>query len=184
MHRRPGKGGTREREAHSVLLFLPLEGQSRATRRVTCSSELMHGSPLGLKGTKRATSVNVQLLRLQRDLRTGSVSRDICESPLRALQPQKWHVYRSGTFGAAWVQSVARDSPNGSPWQVERTPGQGTFVGAKLTMVVSGYNAVCVLKNETGAKTFSPYSAWAKMAPLGSELLRWEAPGLPLRGAQ
>ena len=29
------------------------------------------------EGTKRATSVNVQLLRLQKDLRTGSISRDI-----------------------------------------------------------------------------------------------------------
>ena len=33
------------------------------------------------EGTKRATSVNVQLLRLQKDLRTGSISRDIVNFP-------------------------------------------------------------------------------------------------------
>ena len=32
------------------------------------------------EGAKRATSVNVQLLRLQKDLRTGSISRDIIGS--------------------------------------------------------------------------------------------------------
>ena len=33
------------------------------------------------EGTKRATSVNVQLLRLQKDLRTGSTSRDVVNFP-------------------------------------------------------------------------------------------------------
>ena len=33
-----------------------------------------------LEGTKRATSVNVQLLSLQQDLRTGSISRDLFHS--------------------------------------------------------------------------------------------------------
>ena len=51
------------------------------------------------EGIKRATSVNVQLLCLQRDLRTGSIWRDI-EFPLRDLLGQKWNVDGSSTFGA------------------------------------------------------------------------------------
>ena len=54
------------------------------------------------EGTKRATSVNVQLLCLQKDLPTGSILQDICEFPLRALQAQKWRVHRSRTFGGIW----------------------------------------------------------------------------------
>ena len=54
------------------------------------------------EGTKRAASVNVQLPCLRKDLRMGSISRDI-EFSLRALQSQKWHVSGSRTFGAAWV---------------------------------------------------------------------------------
>ena len=53
------------------------------------------------EGTKRATSVNVQLPCLQKDLRTGSISRDT-EFPLRPLQAQKRYIYGSRTFGAAW----------------------------------------------------------------------------------
>ena len=33
----------------------------------------------------------MRLLRLQKDLRTGSTSRDVVNFPLRALQAQKWH---------------------------------------------------------------------------------------------
>ena len=38
------------------------------------------------EGTKRATSVNMQLLRLRRDPRTGSISKDVANCSLRALQ--------------------------------------------------------------------------------------------------
>ena len=42
-------------------------------------------APVGTRecpeGTKRATPVNVQLLRLRKDLRTGSISRDIVNFP-------------------------------------------------------------------------------------------------------
>ena len=48
------------------------------------------------EGTKCATSVNVQLPCLKKELRTGSISRDI------ALQAQKWHAHRSRRFRAAW----------------------------------------------------------------------------------
>ena len=60
------------------------------------------------EGTKRATSVNVQLPCLRKDLRTGSISRDT-EFPLRSLQAQKWHVHRTRTFGAAWFLGDALD---------------------------------------------------------------------------
>ena len=52
------------------------------------------------EGIKRATSVIVQLPRLQKDLRAGSISRDIANFPSDIAQ--KWHVHRSLTSGAAW----------------------------------------------------------------------------------
>ena len=51
------------------------------------------------EGTKRATSVDVQLLRLQTDLRMGSISRDISRNfpPNSAAAEvtclRKWHVW-------------------------------------------------------------------------------------------
>ena len=50
-------------------------------------------------------NIHMQLLRLRKDLRTGSIPRDIVNSPLRNLQPQKWHVYGCSTVGAAWLVS-------------------------------------------------------------------------------
>ena len=41
----------------------------------------VHCQTLEPEGTKRATSVNVRLPRLQKDLRTGSMSRDIVNFP-------------------------------------------------------------------------------------------------------
>ena len=60
------------------------------------------------EGTKRATSLNVQLLRLQKDLRTGSISRDVVNFPSETLQVQRWHVYGSGTFGAACARFASQ----------------------------------------------------------------------------
>ena len=45
---------------------------------------------------------NVQLLRLRKDLPAYGLDFERREFPLRALQAQKWHVYESRTFGAAW----------------------------------------------------------------------------------
>ena len=53
------------------------------------------------EGTKRATSVNVQLLRLQKDLHKCSISRDIVNFPSELCRRRRGHVYGSGTFGAA-----------------------------------------------------------------------------------
>ena len=47
------------------------------------------------------------LPRLQKDLRTGSTSRDIVNSPLQALQAQKSHVHGSRTFGATCLMGPA-----------------------------------------------------------------------------
>ena len=76
-------------------------------RSVACSSLQLRSPTMfrGLldkcpEGTKRATFVNVQLLRLGRDLRTGSISRDIVNFPSE-LCKQKWCVYGGRTFGAA-----------------------------------------------------------------------------------
>ena len=54
------------------------------------------------EGTKRATSVNVQLPCLQKDLRTGSISRDILNFPSELCS------CRSGVF-----TEVARSVPPG-----------------------------------------------------------------------
>ena len=53
------------------------------------------------EGTKRATSVNVQLLRLQKDLRTGSISRDIVNFSANSAGAEV-ACLRIKTFRAAW----------------------------------------------------------------------------------
>ena len=42
--------------------------------------------PTSPESAKRATSVNVQLLRLQTDLRAGSISRDVVNFPSELLR--------------------------------------------------------------------------------------------------
>ena len=49
----------------------------------------------------------MRLLRLRKDLRTDSISRDVGFA-LRALQAQKWQAHRGRTFGAAWQWRRAR----------------------------------------------------------------------------
>ena len=53
------------------------------------------------EGTKRATSVNVQLLRLRKHLLMGSISGDIVSFPSELGRRRSGNVYRSSTFGAA-----------------------------------------------------------------------------------
>ena len=77
------------------------------------------------EGTKRATSVNVQLPCLQKDLRTGSISRDIVNFPSELCRRRSGNVHGSRTSGAAWGMTVHvsasafRDAPPESriwPW--------------------------------------------------------------------
>ena len=55
------------------------------------------------EGAKRATSVNVQILRLRKDLRTGPISRDTVNFPSELCRRRSgmFNYYGSGTFGAA-----------------------------------------------------------------------------------
>ena len=53
--------------------------------------------------SKGATSVNVQLTCLQKDLRAGMISRDIVNFPSELCRRRSgMYVHRSRTFGAAW----------------------------------------------------------------------------------
>ena len=53
------------------------------------------------EGTKRATSVNVRLLRLRKDLRTGSLSQDVANFPSELCKRRSdWRVRGSRTSGA------------------------------------------------------------------------------------
>ena len=88
-----GAAKTHGLEAQSSLAGERKKSTNEALRESSASS---HDYP---EGTKRATSLNMQLVCLQKDLLTGSFSRDI-EFPLRALQAQKWYVHRSRTLGA------------------------------------------------------------------------------------
>ena len=53
-----------------------------------------------LEGTKRATSVSVQLPRLRQDLRTGSISRELLSE--LCSRRSGMFTYGGSTFGAAW----------------------------------------------------------------------------------
>ena len=53
------------------------------------------------ESTKRATCVNMQLPRLQKDLRTGSISRDIGNFPAELCGRRSVMFNGSRTFGAA-----------------------------------------------------------------------------------
>ena len=64
-----------------------------------CHSRMVYSDVFLTFGKGPLIVANPRILRLQKDLHTGSISRDI-EFPLRALQPRKWDVYRSCTFGA------------------------------------------------------------------------------------
>ena len=66
------------------------------------------------EGTKRATSVNVQLPRLQKDLRTGSISRDIVEA---SVDPTTFALARNPREPARlWCRAAAHAAHiEGSP---------------------------------------------------------------------
>ena len=60
--------------------------RNRMCENLLCRTDLILKLGVGMlcavpDGTKRATSVNVQPLRMQKDLRTGSISRDIVNFP-------------------------------------------------------------------------------------------------------
>ena len=79
-----------------VIIVITRSSQGLADSSTCCDTHWVWP-----EGAKRATSVNVKLRCLQKDLRTGSISRDIVNFPSELCRR------RSGirTFGAAWYES-------------------------------------------------------------------------------
>ena len=76
---------------------VPRRGRSYLSESSTQAQATSHDP----EGTKRATSVNVQLPCLQKDLRTGSISRDIVSFPSELCRRR-----RCSRMSHVWCRSV------------------------------------------------------------------------------